>query len=144
MKKQIQKGFTLIELMIVIAIIGVLAAIALPAYQVYVGRAQMAESLQLLDGVKSTVTEYHASQGEWPVDNNTAGINIDPEKINGNYVKEVRIKSGVITATMKSSGVARAIQGATVTFKPTASTDGSYKWDCDSTAGNQYLPAVCR
>lgn len=144
MNKQPQRGFTLIELMIVIAIIGVLSAIALPAYQVYVGRAQMAESFQLLDGVKSTVTEYHASQGDWPVDNNTAGINIDPTKINGNYVKEVRIASGVITATMKSSGVARAIQNTTVTFTPAVATDGSYLWDCNSSAGKQYLPAVCR
>ncbi|HFC1665890.1 TPA: pilin [Neisseria gonorrhoeae] len=69
----LQKGFTLIELMIVIAIVGILAAVALPAYQDYTARAQVSEAILLAEGQKSAVTEYYLNNGEWPKDNGNAG-----------------------------------------------------------------------
>ncbi|HEZ4107009.1 TPA: pilin [Neisseria meningitidis] len=70
----LQKGFTLIELMIVIAIVGILAAVALPAYQDYTARAQVSEAILLAEGQKSAVTEYYLNHGEWPKNNTSAGV----------------------------------------------------------------------
>ncbi|HEZ2202577.1 TPA: pilin [Neisseria meningitidis] len=70
----LQKGFTLIELMIVIAIVGILAAVALPAYQDYTARAQVSEAILLAEGQKSAVTEYYLNHGKWPGDNSDAGV----------------------------------------------------------------------
>ncbi|HFB7714380.1 TPA: pilin, partial [Neisseria gonorrhoeae] len=70
----LQKGFTLIELMIVIAIVGILAAVALPAYQDYTARAQVSEAILLAEGQKSAVTEYYPNNGKWPKDNDSAGV----------------------------------------------------------------------
>ncbi|ENW2953526.1 pilin, partial [Neisseria gonorrhoeae] len=105
----LQKGFTLIELMIVIAIVGILAAVALPAYQDYTARAQVSEAILLAEGQKSAVTEYYLNNGEWPKDNTSAGV-ASASKIIGKYVKQVEVKNGVVTATMKSDGVNKEIQ----------------------------------
>ncbi|HHY5195065.1 TPA: pilin, partial [Neisseria meningitidis] len=105
----LQKGFTLIELMIVIAIVGILAAVALPAYQDYTARAQVSEAILLAEGQKSAVTEYYLNHGEWPGNNSSAGV-ATSSKIKGKYVKEVEVKNGVVTATMLSSGVNKEIQ----------------------------------
>ncbi|HGL9776345.1 TPA: pilin, partial [Neisseria gonorrhoeae] len=70
----LQKGFTLIELMIVIAIVGILAAVALPAYQDYTARAQVSEAILLAEGQKSAVTEYYLNHGIWPENNDKAGV----------------------------------------------------------------------
>ncbi|ENW2961387.1 pilin [Neisseria gonorrhoeae] len=93
----LQKGFTLIELMIVIAIVGILAAVALPAYQDYTARAQVSEAILLAEGQKSAVTEYYLNNGEWPKDNDSAGV-ASASKIIGKYVKQVEVKNGVVTA----------------------------------------------
>ncbi|HGO7981468.1 TPA: pilin, partial [Neisseria meningitidis] len=106
----LQKGFTLIELMIVIAIVGILAAVALPAYQDYTARAQVSEAILLAEGQKSAVTEYYLNHGEWPGDNSSAGV-ATSSKIKGKYVEKVEVAKGVITAEMKSSGVNKEIQG---------------------------------
>ncbi|HEZ8265514.1 TPA: pilin, partial [Neisseria gonorrhoeae] len=106
----LQKGFTLIELMIVIAIVGILAAVALPAYQDYTARAQVSEAILLAEGQKSAVTEYYLNNGKWPADNGAAGVAAS-SKIIGKYVKQVEVKNGVVTATMNSSGVNKEIQG---------------------------------
>ncbi|HGJ8586618.1 TPA: pilin, partial [Neisseria gonorrhoeae] len=98
----LQKGFTLIELMIVIAIVGILAAVALPAYQDYTARAQVSEAILLAEGQKSAVTEYYPNNGEWPKDNDSAGV-ASASKIIGKYVKQVEVKNGVVTAQMKPS-----------------------------------------
>ncbi|MBH6025036.1 pilin [Neisseria meningitidis] len=124
----LQKGFTLIELMIVIAIVGILAAVALPAYQDYTARAQVSEAILLAEGKKSAVTEYYLNHGEWPSNNTSAGV-ATSSKIKGKYVKEVEVKNGVVTATMLSSGVNKEIQGKKLSLWAKRQ-DGSVKWFC--------------
>ncbi|HGM0275365.1 TPA: pilin, partial [Neisseria gonorrhoeae] len=106
----LQKGFTLIELMIVIAIVGILAAVALPAYQDYTARAQVSEAILLAEGQKSAVTEYYLNHGKWPEDNTSAGV-ANPTEIKGKYVQSVTVANGVVTAQMKPSGVNKEIKG---------------------------------
>ncbi|ENX0081682.1 pilin, partial [Neisseria gonorrhoeae] len=124
----LQKGFTLIELMIVIAIVGILAAVALPAYQDYTARAQVSEAILLAEGQKSAVTEYYLNHGEWPEDNASAGV-ASASKIIGKYVKEVKVENGVVTAQMASTGVNKEIQGKKLSLWARRQ-DGSVKWFC--------------
>ncbi|HEZ9921770.1 TPA: pilin [Neisseria gonorrhoeae] len=124
----LQKGFTLIELMIVIAIVGILAAVALPAYQDYTARAQVSEAILLAEGQKSAVTEYYLNHGEWPKDNTSAGVASSGE-IKGKYVKSVTVEKGVVTATMKSDGVNKEIQGKKLSLWAKRE-NGSVKWFC--------------
>ncbi|HGH7134963.1 TPA: pilin [Neisseria meningitidis] len=124
----LQKGFTLIELMIVIAIVGILAAVALPAYQDYTARAQVSEAILLAEGQKSAVTEYYLNHGTWPGDNSNAGV-ASSSTIKGKYVKEVTVANGVITATMLSSGVNKEIQGKKLSLWAKRQA-GSVKWFC--------------
>ncbi|EOG0503823.1 pilin, partial [Neisseria gonorrhoeae] len=105
----LQKGFTLIELMIVIAIVGILAAVALPAYQDYTARAQVSEAILLAEGQKSAVTEYYLNHGKWPENNTSAGVASSPTDIKGKYVKSVTVAKGVVTAEMASTGVNKEI-----------------------------------
>ncbi|GHT93446.1 fimbrial protein [Betaproteobacteria bacterium] len=142
--KQIQQGFTLIELMIVVAIIGILAAIALPAYQDYTARAQFSEAMVLASGGKVAVTEYYANNGTWPTNNSMAGMDASSD-IKGKYVESVKVEStsGKITAQLKSSGVAKGISAATLTLIPT-DQDGSVEWSCTSSASAKYVPSACR
>ncbi|HHA3960279.1 TPA: pilin [Neisseria gonorrhoeae] len=93
----LQKGFTLIELMIVIAIVGILAAVALPAYQDYTARAQVSEAILLAEGQKSAVTEYYLNHGIWPENNDKAGVASSPTDIKGKYVQKVEVNNGVVT-----------------------------------------------
>ncbi len=142
---KVQKGFTLIELMIVVAIIGILAAIALPAYQDYTARAQSTEALNLAGGLKVQVAEYYADKGAWPAVTDlgyTAATDIK-----GNYVASVAVDntSGDIAATMKSTGVSKELQGKVVTLAPTVSGSNPIVWTCSSDASNKnVLPASCR
>ncbi|MBH2470073.1 pilin [Neisseria meningitidis] len=159
----LQKGFTLIELMIVIAIVGILAAVALPAYQDYTARAQVSEAILLAEGQKSAVTEYYLNHGIWPGDNNSAGVATSTD-IKGKYVEKVEVAKGVITAEMKSSGVNKEIQGKKLSLWAKRQ-DGSVKWFCgqpvtrDANATNddvkaatdtakkidtKHLPSTCR
>ncbi|EMS2537509.1 pilin [Neisseria gonorrhoeae] len=124
----LQKGFTLIELMIVIAIVGILAAVALPAYQDYTARAQVSEAILLAEGQKSAVTEYYPNNGKWPADNGAAGV-ASSSSIKGKYVKEVKVENGVVTAKMLSSGVNNEIKGKKLSLWAKRQ-DGSVKWFC--------------
>ncbi|EPI2176113.1 pilin, partial [Neisseria gonorrhoeae] len=125
----LQKGFTLIELMIVIAIVGILAAVALPAYQDYTARAQVSEAILLAEGQKSAVTEYYLNHGKWPEDNTSAGVASSPTDIKGKYVKSVTVAKGVVTAEMASTGVNKEIQGKKLSLWAKRQ-DGSVKWFC--------------
>ncbi|HEZ4110157.1 TPA: pilin [Neisseria meningitidis] len=158
----LQKGFTLIELMIVIAIVGILAAVALPAYQDYTARAQVSEAILLAEGQKSAVTEYYLNHGEWPANNSSAGV-ASSSTIKGKYVQKVEVNNGVVTATMLSSGVNKEIKGKKLSLWAKRQA-GSVKWFCgqpvtrndtnadDVTAdGNgtdkidtKHLPSTCR
>ncbi|HEZ3577700.1 TPA: pilin [Neisseria meningitidis] len=124
----LQKGFTLIELMIVIAIVGILAAVALPAYQDYTARAQVSEAILLAEGQKSAVTEYYLNHGEWPANNSSAGVASSTD-IKGKYVQSVEVKNGVVTATMASSNVNNEIKGKKLSLWAKRQ-DGSVKWFC--------------
>ncbi|HGM0235699.1 TPA: pilin, partial [Neisseria gonorrhoeae] len=124
----LQKGFTLIELMIVIAIVGILAAVALPAYQDYTARAQVSEAILLAEGQKSAVTEYYLNNGEWPKDNTSAGV-ASASTIKGKYVESVTVTNGVVTAKMKPSGVNKEIQGKRLSLWAKRE-NGSVKWFC--------------
>ncbi|ENV8616331.1 pilin, partial [Neisseria gonorrhoeae] len=124
----LQKGFTLIELMIVIAIVGILAAVALPAYQDYTARAQVSEAILLAEGQKSAVTEYYLNHGKWPANNGDAGV-ASASKIIGKYVKEVKVENGVVTAQMKPSGVNNEIKDKKLSLWARRQ-DGSVKWFC--------------
>ncbi|EPI4516632.1 pilin, partial [Neisseria gonorrhoeae] len=124
----LQKGFTLIELMIVIAIVGILAAVALPAYQDYTARAQVSEAILLAEGQKSAVTEYYLNHGKWPEDNDKAGV-ASSSSIKGKYVQKVEVKNGVVTAEMASTGVNKEIQGKKLSLWAKRE-DGSVKWFC--------------
>ena len=151
MKKQ--QGFTLIELMIVVAIIGILAAIAIPAYQDYTIRAQVSEGLNLSGGAKTAVTEFFQDRGNLPTDNAEAGIAASGD-IQGNYVESVAVgddggaADGVITVTYSSDAPQEAnsaIDGDTLTLTPDTSNPGSVDWNCDSAdLANKHLPAACR
>ncbi|EOF8507597.1 pilin [Neisseria gonorrhoeae] len=124
----LQKGFTLIELMIVIAIVGILAAVALPAYQDYTARAQVSEAILLAEGQKSAVTEYYLNHGEWPKDNGSAGV-ASASTIKGKYVQKVEVTNGVVTAQMASTGVNKEIKGKKLSLWARRQ-DGSVKWFC--------------
>jgi type IV pilus assembly protein PilA len=139
-----QTGFTLIELMIVIAIIGIIASIAIPAYQDYLARSQMTEALSLASGSKTAVAEFHVNWGRWPPNNASAGVS-QPTSIKGKYVSYVSIlpNSGVILARLKDTGVATGILGEQLTLSPILRS-GSIEWDCSSLASDKYLPTTCR
>jgi type IV pilus assembly protein PilA len=140
--RKIQQGFTLIELMIVVAIIGILAAIALPAYQDYTIRAQMSEALNLASGGKNTVAETYSNTGAFPTSNPAAGLS-DKATIKGKYVTQVEVVgAGTIVATMGGDAHAN-VTGKTLTLTPT-DNGGSVSWACTSTAVDKYLPKACR
>ena len=141
MKKQ--QGFTLIELMIVVAIIGILAAIAIPAYQDYTIRAQVSEGLNLSGGAKAAVTEYTMDTGSFPTTNAIAGLSASGD-INGKYTSAVAVgTSGVITVTY-GGDAHQLVQGDSITMTPQTNA-GSIEWVCASTSiDDKHLPAACR
>jgi type IV pilus assembly protein PilA len=162
--KTMQKGFTLIELMIVVAIIGILAAIAIPAYQDYTIRAQVTEGLNLSGAVKASIAESYQNTGVWPANLAALGIANAPS---GKYVSQVAITNpGVIDITYSNAGGFQAnsnINGLILGIKPYANANGDITWVCGlapappvnavpsgantttfNAATSKYLPKACR
>jgi len=145
--KSMQKGFTLIELMIVVAIIAILAAIAIPAYQNYLIRSQVAEGSSISGGLQTGEVEYYSNYGKWPAANQSAGV-AAPVSIQGKYVTQVSTgaATGIITVTYGNQANT-AIAGGTLTLSPYSKGGGSWAWACKGDGAKvvpKYLPSSCR
>lgn len=141
--KKVQQGFTLIELMIVVAIIGILAAIALPAYQDYTARSQFSEAVNLAGGLKTVVADVYADKGTlMGIDSGSFGIPA-AAAVKGKYTSQVAVAAGVITATagVDASGL---IKNKTIVLTPDVSSGGSIVWKCSTDADFKYVSAACR
>jgi len=138
-----QHGFTLIELMIVVAIIGILAMIAIPAFQSYLIRAQVAEGVNMTGPLKIAMVAYHNDFGVFPADNAAAALEL-PAAYAGKYVASIAVADDVISITYGNDANAQ-IDGQIVTVTASA-TVGSVSWDCESGGFilEQYLPPSCR
>lgn len=147
MDTQTLRGFTLIELMIVVAIIAILAAIALPAYQDYVIRTQVSEGAVLGDGVRVHVSEVFSNHGTVPADNDEAGLP-QPTSITGKYVGSVTVGGGQVTVAFSGTAPQRAnalLAGSSLVFTPAPNPNaGSLNWTCSSSISGKYLPTICR
>ncbi len=141
--KTVQKGFTLIELMIVVAIIGILAMIAMPAYKTYLIRAQIAEGLNLVAPVKQALAEFHKDSGNYPANNTEASLQT-PTSYSGNYVASISVSGDTISITYGNKANAE-IDGLTVSVIAQDNA-GSTSWTCESggTIPTKYLPSACR
>ena len=141
MKAQMQKGFTLIELMIVVAIIGILAAIALPAYQDYTKRSHVSEGLTLAGAAKASVTEFYSSMGHFPLTQTSAGL-APATDIKGNAVNSVTVTPSVGIITIEYND--KVESGKTLILSPTIGT-GAVEWKCKvGTIDPKFVPANCR
>ena len=140
--KKVQQGFTLIELMIVVAIIGILAAVAIPAYQDYTVRAQVSEGLGLASAGKTAVSEFYSTNATLPATNASAGL-ATSTSISGNNVSSVEVGTGgVMTITYSAGGPPLA--GATVFLTPNTSA-GRISWSCTGgSLESRYRPSSCR
>ncbi|NWK72811.1 pilin [Acinetobacter sp. SwsAc6] len=137
-----QKGFTLIELMIVVAIIGILAAIAIPAYQNYTKRSHVSEGLSLAGGAKAGIAEFYSSNGKFPTGNTSVGL-APAASIKGNAVNSVNVSGSLITITYGTKVEA----GKQLNLKGTPS-GGGITWTCSAPTTNgvdqKFLPSNCR
>ena len=138
-----QSGFTLIELMIVVAIIGVLSAVAIPQYQNYVARAQVSEGFSLLGSGKMAVAEYYNENGSFPKDNATARLGA-ANTIIGKYVGSVTVDAGKLTVAFNTTTAHSKLQGKNFALTP-KDNGGSISWTCSvGTVGVDYLPNSCQ
>lgn len=143
LRQRLSAGFTLIELMIVVAIIAILAAIAIPAYQDYVIRTQVAEGMILSTGAKAAVWDFFSNTGRYPPSNQSAGLATNTA-ISGNYVSSVDATGGVIVVAYNGPKANISISQQVLKLSPTSHA-GSISWTCTpSTLASKYLPTACR
>ncbi len=141
---KLKQGFTLIELMIVVAIIGILAAVSVPAYQDYIARTQMVEALNLLSGVKSPVGDYYSNFGSWPIGSD---FTVSVPQQSGKYVASMSaafVSDYEVTVTMKNAGVSPDLIGKELQL----TTSNAQNWVCKAPVTNgvdlKFLPQVCK
>lgn len=136
--KKVQQGFTLIELMIVVAIVGILAAIALPAYQDYIVRSKVTELVVQADACKTAVIEFYAANATLPADGDAAGCTNQSSQ----YVASVTVQSGAITV----AGTSAVPTGTNIILTPTpgSTADQPLRWVCSTGGTEKYVPANCR
>ena len=157
-----QQGFTLIDLMIVVAIIGILAAIAIPAYQIFTVRAQITEGLNFAAGAKVPIVDAYTNDGVAPADRVSAGMTAAATDTRGNYVSQVDIVDGRIDVTFGGTRAHAAIIGQTFSMTPYVTPGSTVVWRCgydaapagallqggaahqNPTVPSWYLPAACR
>lgn len=138
------KGFTLIELMIVIGIVGILASIALPAYQSYLARTQISEAMTVSGGVRAEIASlYMSGTGTFSgIDSGVAGIPASAS-IQGSYVQSVSVSDGVVSVLLGNQASSFII-GETLTLSPMTSAGGTIVWGCSFSGNSRYLPQSCQ
>lgn len=153
------RGFTLVEVMIVVGILGVLATLAIPAYQDYVIRSQVTEGLEFAAATKASVAEYYLTRGTWPESNSAIGLGT-ADSVQGKYVSSVRLADGGITVTFGNQAHAAVLNGHAVGLTPAVTASGTVVWRCGTAAApegvveaaaeatttieGKFLPTACR